>query len=230
MSLAGEALTDLLARERRAALRYPLSRWYVRPLASQFAARFANTAIRPLHLTLAGIACSLTAAILLVVRPDQFRLAAVLALIAWFFDRADGLLARRQRTESPLGAWLDANLDELADVALHAATAFAAAALSHSNIPFALLIAFLAGKYLFMHGLASEPRIVANSDGEHPSHPGWFRRVYHGPANADVRVHLLLAGLATGWLTTELAIVAIYYNFRWLARYALVARKLGGAT
>jgi hypothetical protein len=48
------------------------------------------------------------------------------------------------------------------------------------------------------------------------------------PGNADVRVHLLVLALATGYLGVELALVAVYYNLRWLVRYALVARRLGG--
>jgi len=57
----------------------------------------------------------------------------------------------------------------------------------------------------------------------------WLRRAWHLPGNADVRVHLLAAGVLTGWLTAELALVAAYYNLRWVARYGLVARRLGGA-
>ncbi|MHC4402759.1 MAG: CDP-alcohol phosphatidyltransferase family protein [Planctomycetota bacterium] len=56
----------------------------------------------------------------------------------------------------------------------------------------------------------------------------WLRTAYHLPGNADVRVHLLAAALWTGWLLWELALVAVYYNLRWIARYRLVARRLGG--
>ena len=55
-----------------------------------------------------------------------------------------------------------------------------------------------------------------------------LRTLYHLPGNADVRIHLLLVALCTGWLTAELALVALYYNLRWIVRYALVARRLGG--
>jgi hypothetical protein len=52
-----------------------------------------------------------------------------------------------------------------------------------------------------------------------------MKTLYHLPANADVRAHLLIVAVAAGWLTTELALVAVYYNFRWVARYALLARR-----
>ena len=48
-------------------------------------------------------------------------------------------------------------------------------------------------------------------------------------SHADVRVHLLIVALAGGWLVAELALVAGYYNLRWIVRYGLVARRLGGA-
>lgn len=210
---------------------YPLSRWYVRPLAERFARRLADTFIRPTHLTWAGGCCSLAAAGLLVIAPQQHLAAAAIVLCAWFFDRADGLLARLQRTVSPRGAWLDANLDELGDVCLHFATAAAAATTSGTPLPYALLLAFISGKYLFMHGLSSEPHSTSeyrNLATSPPAPAAWIRQVYHLPANSDVRMHLLLLALATGQLTAELALVAGYYNFRWIARYALVVRRLPG--
>lgn len=227
MSIAHDAtLYELAQREQAAALRYPLSRWYLRPLAQRLAARLSATAIRPWHLTLLGVCASLSAAALLIAQPAWHVLAALLVLLAWFFDRADGLLARRQQTTSPLGAWLDANLDELADVALHVAIAVTLVSATGSALTCWLLVAFIAGKYLFMHGLSSEPTTNATTDRAGPQPT--VRWLYHLPANADVRIHLLIAALALNLLTTELLIVALYYNMRWLARYVLVARRLSG--
>jgi hypothetical protein len=194
-------------------------------------------------------------------------LAAVLVLAAWFFDRADGQLARLQGTTSALGAWLDANVDELHDIAWHVALAFAAASQIASPWPWLLLLSFLGGKYLFMHGLMTEQsvaraktdvvqgRIAQEITSTHPSPPrgrgqgegagnaaviswailassgaGWLRSLYHLPGNADIRIHLLIAALVTGWLTPELALIAIYYNLRWIVRYGLVAHRLRGVS
>src|SRR5947199_359765 len=55
------------------------------------------------------------------------------------------------------------------------------------------------------------------------------RSLYHLPANADVRAHLLISATACGWLTAELALIAVYYNFRWVARYVLIARRIRAA-
>ena len=188
------------------------------------------------------------AAAVLYARPDAAPWAAGWVLLAWFCDRTDGQLARLQHSASAWGAWLDANVDELADLGLHVSLAAAAAAQTASSLPWALLTAFLAGKYLLMYGLGSEEGAEAQKEVGWALAPtrlagektAWvqaptvrrflpfFRTLYHLPGNADVRVHLLLAALCTGWLTAELALIAIYYNIRWIVRYALVARRLGG--
>jgi GT2 family glycosyltransferase/phosphatidylglycerophosphate synthase len=212
---------------------YPISRWYLRPAAAWLAAVLAPTRVRPNGVTLAGLIATAVAATVLSLRPDHTFWAAGWVLLAWFCDRTDGQLARLQHSVSPWGAWLDANVDELADLGLHAAVAWAAAAATASTWPWALLIAFLAGKYLLMYGLGSEEHFtaLARHEGAAIDRAGplsWIGRLYHLPGNADVRIHLLLVALCTGWLTAELALVALYYNLRWIVRYVLVARRLGG--
>jgi hypothetical protein len=212
------------------------------------AAWLATTPVRPVHLTLGGLTAVVGAVAVLVWRPEATPLAALLLLLYWFFDRADGELARQQQTVSAWGAWLDGNVDELADVALHVAAAAVVAGQVAASWPWWLLIAFLGGKHLFMYGLALEEHATQlGIAGDCPDSPGdcpdfrgakmglspsedhsWLRRAYHLPGNADVRVHLFALALITGWLAVELALVAVYYNLRWLVRYALVARRLGG--
>jgi phosphatidylglycerophosphate synthase len=209
---------------------YPISRRYLRPAAGWLARRLAASPVRPVHLTLCGLALGAAAAAVLLLRPEGAPLAAVLVLAAWFFDRADGQLARLQGTASAWGAWLDGNVDELLDVAWHVALAAALAMQTASMGPWLLLVAFLAGKYLFMHGLMTEESTSRPAPLPGPCRRGWLHAVYHFPGNADFRVHLLAAALVTGWLTTELAIVAGYYNLRWIIRYGLVARRLGVGT
>jgi len=252
---------------RRRAGRHPISRWYIGPLADRLAAALTPTRVRPVHLTLCGLAVGAIAAAVLVGAPQLAPVAGLLVLVAWLFDRADGSLARRQGTVSAWGAWLDANVDELLDVGLHAALAAAAASQTASRLPWLLLGAFLAGKYLFVYGMATEEQVSRQLHGI-SGEAGWLgssgasaqnattggrlrlttslppgpggslrstpatrrlvRAAYHLPGNADVRVHLLAAALMTGWLSAELAVVAGYYNLRWIVRYVLVARRLGG--
>ena len=234
-------------RESLRARRYPISRWYLRPVADRLAMLLAPTQVRPVHLTFCGFLSAAAAAGILLCRPQWMPVAAALVLLCWFFDRCDGLLARRQNTVSAFGAWLDANVDELVDVGLHVAVAAVAAEQVGASWPWFLLVGFLTGKYLFMHGLSSEESAKETSrrlsqcsrmkngtipfpnPSPLPTAPfSILRQAYHLPANADVRVHLLVLALASGYLAAELALVAIYYNLRWIARYVLVARRLGG--
>lgn len=221
--------------ERARAANYPLSRWWLRPAAGWLAARLSGTRVRPWHLTLCGLITACIAAAVIAHSATGSVLAAGLVLLVWFFDRADGQLARRQRTVSARGGWLDANLDELIDVCLQATVACAVWQATGSALPIALLAVFLAGKHLLMHGLATEehfhpPLSLGDRSGEGPARrrTSIVQRLYHAPANADVRVYLLAACLAGGWLTAELAIVAAYYGVRGLARFALVCRRLPG--
>ncbi len=215
--------------------RYPISRWYARPCAELVADVLVDSALRPSHVTFVGLLCGLSAAASLVVWPTGLYFVAMLVWLSWFCDRLDGALARRQRTTSAWGAWFDANADELVDLGIHAAVAYAATAISTSQWPWILYLAFVFGKYQLMHGLSTERDIVSTCDlgdsplPSKPSHAGtWISRLYHLPANADVRLHLLIVGLLTGWLQTELLLLALYYNFRWLARIGLVAARLRG--
>ena len=235
----------LASLEQGRAANYPLSRFWLRPLAGRFAGLLAPSVVRPWHLSLCGLlAAGAAAAVLMTAPVSGAPMAASLVLLAWFFDRADGQLARRQQTVSRLGAWLDANLDELIDIGLHLAVA-AAAASQGSRWAWPCLVAFLAGKYLLMYGLLlddacrnspANDQSVGNGLRAVPERHGgrslqmiMLKALYHLPANADLRVHLLAVAIAGNWLTAELAIVAAYYNLRWLARYGLMIARQGHA-
>ncbi|HEY5315532.1 MAG TPA: glycosyltransferase [Pirellulales bacterium] len=211
-------------RERRLAERHPISRWYVCPLADYLSRRLAKSPINAAHCTLAGLAIAMLAGILVLAAPQSWLpLAALAVLAAWFCDRLDGPLARRQRTSDPRGAWLDANSDELVDLGLHVCVAARVSQATMSSWPWLCLVGFVCGKYLLMYGLGTEPGAQPASNSEPCSAARTrMRWLYHLPGNADVRAHLLALGLATGCLGLELALVAVYYNVRWLLRYAAV--------
>ena len=236
------AVDEIARNEAFRARGYPLSRWYLRPVAGRLARALTPTRVRPVHLTACGQLAGMAAAAILCTRPAMAPISGVLILAWWFFDRADGQLARLQRTVSAWGAWFDANADELVDVTVHVAMASAAVASATASgqtaspVAWGLLVAFLLGKYLFMHGLWTEEHLADGSEtpaatcgqSRRTGRFSLLRALYHLPGNADVRAHLVAAALLTGWLTAELAIVAVYYNVRWTARYVLVARREGG--
>ena len=114
--------------ERRRLTYQPLGRFWAFPLAERLAAALEPTRVRPNGLTLAAGGLMLDRGRSW--RPSEALAAApgiatALALAAALvLDTADGRLARLQGTSSAFGRWLDQVLDELADLALHAAIAW----------------------------------------------------------------------------------------------------------
>jgi phosphatidylglycerophosphate synthase len=220
---------DMLEVQR--AQRHPISRWYLCPLALCFADRLRRWPVLPWHLTLIGLVCGTVAAAGIAWQIFPLAIAAIFVLAGWFFDRADGILARGKKAANPGGAWLDANTDEIVDIALQLSVAAAAARSTESNWPWTFLVLFLLGKYLLMHGLDRD----GDKDSFSPAHietqqATWLRRLYHLPANADVRVHLLAAALLSGCLTAQLALLATYYNVRWAFRYIKGLKQIAEAS
>ena len=104
-------------------------------------------------MTLASGTLMLSAAALVAVGPGGWigRVTVALSLaLALVLDTADGRLARLQGTSSAFGRWLDQVLDELADMALHAAIAWAAFNRDGRPIWLLLGIIYASGKYLFV--------------------------------------------------------------------------------
>ncbi|MFW6124797.1 MAG: CDP-alcohol phosphatidyltransferase family protein [Pirellulales bacterium] len=220
---------------------YPLSRRYLRPMARWMARRLAARGVAPTSVTLAGFALAVVAAVVMVASATVSAGAVVIAcraaaaaflIFSWCLDQTDGYLARLRRWATPRGAWLDANLDELTDLGLHAAVAAACVLGAGGAAPVWWALAFVCGKYLFMYG--ERPPSDAQAAGRPAAHAHQvaqrhrWRRILQLPADADVRVHLLAAAMLLGLLEAELAFVAIYYNARWMARHVRMACRLGG--
>ena len=117
-------------------------------------------------------------------------------------DTADGHLARLQGTASEFGRWLDAVLDELADMVLHGAIAWAAFAVRRASHWLALLgFAYAIGKYLFV--VAQQ---AADGPGENAVRPALPERaslpkiVIRLIGHADIRWHLWIVLAALGRL------------------------------
>jgi CDP-alcohol phosphatidyltransferase-like enzyme len=130
----------------------PLGKYWAFPLAERLAEWLRPSSIRPNALTLVHAGLMLSAAALVSAGLDGWlgRLAAASALaVALVLDTADGRLARLQGTSSAFGRWLDQVLDELADMVLHAAIAWAA--FCRDSHPGWLLLGILyaSSKYLF---------------------------------------------------------------------------------
>jgi len=226
----------------------PLGRFWAFSLAERLAATLEATGVRPNHLTLAAAALMLTASAIVAFGGPGYlpSIATALALAAALvLDTADGRLARLQGTSSAFGRWLDHVLDELADVALHAAIAWSVFQSSRQPHWLAIGMLYLAGKYVFviqsLTGLAFEFEgekkweCKAKSEGEAVLEPDAGRaRPERRPAllsalaraprklvaavgHADLRWHLWIALALLGRLDLALAVYAVYFPLRAIA-------------
>jgi phosphatidylglycerophosphate synthase len=198
----------------------PLGHYWAFPLAERLAAALAPTRVRPNAVTLAATALMLLAAGLAAFAGAGIApgVAAALAMAAALvLDTADGRLARLQGTCTEFGRWLDGVLDELADMALHAAIAWSA--FTATQRPGWLLLGMLyaMGKYLFVvQSVAATPR---EANGAPPpaagkSGRGLGRRLVAAIGHADLRWHLWIVLAAVGRLEIALAAYAAYFPLR----------------
>jgi hypothetical protein len=215
----------------------PLGRYWAFPVARRLAERLCPTSIRPNALTLTSGTLMLAAGALIAAAPSGWagRLAVALSLsVALVIDTADGRLARLQGTSSALGQWLDQLLDELADMALHAAIAWAAFSREGQPIWLALGIIYASGKYLFLvqsllgnelEGRQNDKTTSPATHGPGPESGGGRHRYRFDQlaalvrliGHADVRWHLWIVLALLGRLDIALAAYAAYFPLRALA-------------
>jgi hypothetical protein len=200
----------------------PLGRFWALGPARALARRLCPTRVRPNALTLAAAALMLGASAVVAFAPPgtAARVATAVALaLALVLDTADGHLARLQGTATEFGRWLDALLDELSDMALHAAIAWAAFARGHAPAWLVLGMLYGMGKYVFLVG--NEGWKGRDDGGTVPVPPAipasgpkaWTRLAGH----ADVRWHLWIVLAALGRLEVALVAYAAYFPARTLA-------------
>jgi hypothetical protein len=224
--LAGAA--DELTRRRTY---QPLGRYWALAPARLLARTLAPTRVRPNALTItAGLLMLGAAAGVAFVKTSlaaQLTEAAALA-IALVLDTADGHLARLQGTASAFGRWLDAQLDELSDMALQAAMAWSAF-LRDGLVAWLLLgMLYAMGKYLFAfsHGDGSwgmgggsehtgQPPAPSSQSLPPSAHP--LAVLARLAGHADVRWHLWIVLAAIGRLDVALVAYAFYYPARAMA-------------
>lgn len=206
----------------------PLGRYWALDPARRLSRALAPTWVRPNAVTLAASALFLGAAsVAAFARPTMaanIATASALAL-ALVLDTADGHLARLQGTASEFGRWLDSWLDEVGDMALHAAAAWSAYARSGSSGWLLLGMLYAMGKYVFVAGTTPDaPGIAEATPGNQPSPAVQAVRL---AGHADVRWHLWILLAACGRLDAALAAYAVYFPARALLGAARKAVRRG---
>jgi phosphatidylglycerophosphate synthase len=220
----------------------PLGKYWAFPLAYRLAERLTPTVIRPNALTIATACLMLLSASMIAggFSSGSARLAIAVSLAtALVLDTADGRLARLQGTSSAVGRWLDQVLDELADILLHAAVAWAAFCRDGWAGWLLLGIAYASSKYLFQvqsllgEELESEmqrQKETATSDSRGGSIPpvrsldagrkGHARQIaaiVRLIGHADLRWHLWIVLALFGRLDLALVSYAAYFALRAIA-------------
>ncbi len=216
---------------------YPVSRFYLRPLAKWGAECFTSYVPHPNIISVSGFVLAVLAAATLYLGTLYSNTASLFWIHVlsvcflmgyWIFDQLDGQIARQHGLVSVYGGWLDANIDELVDFGLHAVAASVVLFESKGPASLEILSAFFLGKYLFMFGLHSEQENRKSGLNYSPNNSRykaakmWLHRLYHLPADADIRFHLFMGAVLLDLLWWELAFVAAYYNFRWIIRHGLM--------
>ncbi|MFO0910939.1 MAG: CDP-alcohol phosphatidyltransferase family protein [Isosphaeraceae bacterium] len=193
--------------------------WALAP-ARALAHGLVATPIRPNHVTLLAFSLFVGASALQAFAPvgltTQLLVAAGLAL-ALVLDTSDGHLARLQGTASAFGRWLDGWLDEVAEMALHAAIAWSAHTRTGAVGWLLVGMAYGMGKFIFLCGQTpiDPTRADDQATGSTPAETGstlarWVRLAGH----ADLRWHLWIGLAALGRLDLALAGYALYFPLR----------------
>ncbi len=196
----------------------PLGRFWALEPARRLARALEPTMVRPNAVTLASASLMLVAAWLVAFSRQSvlihFAAAGSMAL-ALVLDTADGHLARLQGTSSAFGRWLDAWLDELCDMALHAAIAWSAFTRTGAEAWLVAGMVYAMGKYQFLVG--STGTEVDTERGElltREPERSLVREAVRLVGHADLRWHLWIVLAAVGRLDLALAIYAVYFPVR----------------
>jgi phosphatidylglycerophosphate synthase len=199
----------------------PLGRFWAFALAERVAATLQFSWVRPNLLTLAAAVLMLGSAGLVAFGGLGLtvRIMTALALaMALVLDTADGRLARLQGTCSAFGCWLDHVLDELSDVALHAAIAWSMFRAGGTAWWLAVGMLYASGKYIFLvqsvAGAELEKEPGFGRDAPSQADDGPARRLAGAMGHADVRWHLWIVLGLLGRLDLALAFYAVYFPLR----------------
>jgi phosphatidylglycerophosphate synthase len=197
----------------------PLGRYWAFPIAERLAAALAPTRVRPNAVTLAAAGLMLGGAAIVACGGFGWigRTASALAFAAALvLDTADGRLARLQATCSAFGQWLDQVLDELADLALHAAIAWAMFQAEARPYWLALGLLYTSGKYMFLvQSLTGAEMEKAEAAPEtRGGSKSRIRGLVAAIGHADLRWHLWIVLAFVGRLDLALIAYALYFPMR----------------
>ena len=165
--------------------------------------------LNPNALTVAGTLVSFAAATALAF--GEFPLGGVLMLAGGFFDLIDGVIARHHGVTSRFGAFLDATLDRVTDMAVLLGITMYYAIVGEPGL------VLLAGYALASGVLVSYTKARAELE---------VRDFHVGLLERGERVGLIAAGALFGFMVVALWIVSIGSTITVIQRFALAYREM----
>ena len=210
----------------------PIGRFWALGPARWLARRLRPTRVRPNAVTIASGGLVLAASAMVASDGPAWAsrgLASALLAIALVLDTSDGHLARLQGTASEFGRWLDANLDELGDMALHAGIAWSAFARDGQPAWLVAGMLYAMGKYLFLVGVSTgaalDPTLGTPGPPTLPRPTTRLRSLALLAGHADVRWHLWIVLAALGRLDAALVAYTLYFPIRAVAGASRKVRR-----
>ena len=171
--------------------------------------------IKPNHITLASVLGHFVIALAIIY--GQFASAALLLAVFGILDTVDGELARAQAAESDRGMLADSAGDRLKEVILYSAVAYYFADI---NQPLLVLMSVVAlGGSMLTSYIKAKSEVVAALKDNQQSVSGLNRLPAGGLFSFEVRVVILIIGLAVNELEITVTILAISTMLTALARF-----------
>lgn len=192
-----ESLSALRAAQKPAARSAPAySRYVNRRLGRVLAAGAHAAGLTPNQVTAVSAAFTFAGVLLLLVAPTGVWLGivvAVLFVVGYAFDSADGQVSRLTGTSSPAGEWLDHMVDALKTSAIPLAVgawAWRTDRIGHGWVPVPLAFAAIAATLFFGMILTEQLRRahgVSSAARDEPGRPSWLRAVLVLPMDYGVQ-------------------------------------------
>jgi len=224
-----ESGNDLAAAEAELARTqwFPISRYYIVPMARRLAGFLSGTRVTPNQVTAASVVVALAAAALLLPgKAYLYPLAGVLYLVFWLLDITDGKLARMKGMVSDFGKWFDPVAGEAADYILHLAIVYNLYTRTYNAWILWAGIFYFIGKHMALYfmqagneafGARSEDGAVVSGGGQ----GSLLAKAAHFIHDADIRKHFIAICICFNVMIVPLVFYAVYYNAWALSKFIL---------
>jgi len=184
--------------------------------------RITHGKVTPNMVTISGFIMHVPIALLIGLGYNLW--AALLLLIFGLFDTLDGELARLQKRDSPKGMLLDASTDRMKEVLIYSGAGYALA-LGHHPATAAWAAAACGASLSVSYVKAKGEAAVAASRTE-LTHAQLNRLFGGGLLSFEIRMVVLIVGLATDQLPAAIVTIAMLAGFTALQRLVRISRQL----